>query len=144
MNSRSRTIRATATGQECFTRMAPSTGSTMALGQISFERMAAQGWTYLDIEAQFCYDNYPSCKVFVDTSGAPHLYFRKRPVFAGPLLTASHGRTITSPFMPSSSWKAHMNGYVPGLVKVTRKRVTPTGGCTCAIGAGACATPARS
>ncbi len=35
-----------------------------------FDRMAAQGWSYLlDIEAQFCYENYSSCTVFIDTSG---------------------------------------------------------------------------
>ena len=34
-----------------------------------FDAMAGQGWTYLDIEAQFCYEKYPSCKVFIDTSG---------------------------------------------------------------------------
>src|SRR5260370_4969402 len=37
-----------------------------------------------------------------------------------------------------------MYGYIPGVMNVTRNRVTPTGGCTCATGAGACGTPLRS
>ena|ERR1700674_1239882 len=35
-----------------------------------FDAMAAQGLSYLSIDALFCYQKYSSCAVFIDSTGA--------------------------------------------------------------------------
>jgi hypothetical protein len=38
-----------------------------------FDVMASLGLTMLNIEALFCYQTYPSCRLFIDTLGAEYL-----------------------------------------------------------------------